>query len=127
MESQRFINGEKVLGLVTKSDGLAVVNSLSDVAPELGKWIVEFAYGDVISRKEIDLKSRELSTIAMLGAMGGCEPQLKVHIHGCINVGCTKKEIIEILLQIAVYAGFPRAINAINCAREVFTNELSRT
>lgn len=119
MKSPRFEKGESVLNLVTKSDGLSVINSLKNISPDLGNWIVEFAYGDVISRNEIDIKQRELSTIAMLGGMGGCEPQLKVHIHGCLNVGCKEEEIIETLLQIAVYAGFPRAINAMNCAREV--------
>lgn len=120
MKSARFEKGQSVLNVVTKSDGLAVINGLMDISPELGNWIVEFAYGDVISRSEIDIKQRELSTIAMLGGMGSCEPQLKVHIQGCLNVGCRKEEIIETLLQIAVYAGFPRAINAINCARDVF-------
>ncbi len=120
MKDQRFIDGEKVLNQVTKSDGFSVIESLKGIAPDLGNWIIQFAYGDVISRDKIDIKQRELSTISILGAIGGCEPQLKVHIQGCINVGCKREEIVESLLQICVYAGFPRAINAITCAKDVF-------
>lgn len=120
MENLRMQAGEQVLAQVTKSAGQKVVESLADICPDLGRFIVEFAYGDVISRQALDLKTRELSTIAMLGALGDCGPQLKVHIQGCLNVGCSRAEIVETLLQLAVYAGFPRAINAVNCAREIF-------
>lgn len=123
MNNQRFKNGERILNQVTKADGKSVIDGLKDISPELGEFIVEFAYGDVISRTVIDLKQRELSTIAMLGAIGGCEPQLKVHIQGSLNVGCRKEEIVETLLQLCVYAGFPKAINAINCAKEVFNKK----
>ena len=123
MNIDRFRQGESILNKVTKSDGKSVIDGLKSISPELGEFIVEFAYGDVISRTGLTLKQRELSTIAMLGAMNCCAPQLKVHIHGCINVGCTKNEIIETLLQICVYAGFPAAINAMNCAKEIFEME----
>ena len=59
-------------------------------------------------------------TVAALTAMGCCMPQLKVHIKGALNVGCTKQEIIEIIIQMAVYAGFPVALNGISAAKEVF-------
>jgi len=120
MDNRRFEAGEEVLSRVTMADGQSVIDGLKAISPELGRFIVEFAYGDVIAREGIDLKQRELSTIAMLGAMGGCDPQLKVHIQGCLNVGCSREEIVETLLQLCVYAGFPRAINAMNCAKEVF-------
>jgi 4-carboxymuconolactone decarboxylase len=97
-----------------------VIEGLSSVSPELGRFIVEFAYGDIMSRPGLDLRTRELATLAMLGAIGGCEPQLKVHIRGALNVGCTRTEIVETLLQLAVYAGFPRALNAMDCARQAF-------
>jgi 4-carboxymuconolactone decarboxylase len=119
MNTDRFLKGENVLNQVTKSDGKSVVEGLKSICPELGTFIIEFAYGDVISRNGLSLKQKELSTIAMLGAMNCCAPQLKVHIKGCLNVGCTKNEIIETLLQICVYAGFPAAINAMNCAKEI--------
>lgn len=120
MQTERYLQGEKALNQVTMSDGQQVIEGLKDISPDLGRYIVEFAYGDVIAREGLTLQERELSTIAMLGAMKGCEPQLKVHIQGCLNVGCTKDQITETLLQLAVYAGFPAAINAMNAAKEVF-------
>lgn len=120
MEEGRFARGETVLNRVTKASGRAVVEGLRDVSSDLGDFIVEFAYGDVIGRPGLSLRERELITIAMLGAMGGCEPQLSVHIQGSLNVGCTKDEIVETLLQLCVYAGFPKTINAINCAKKAF-------
>jgi 4-carboxymuconolactone decarboxylase len=124
MEQQRYQKGEAVLGRITKADGRAVIEGLRAISPDLGRFIVEFAYGDVLSRTDLDLKTRELTTIAMLGALGGCEPQLRVHLQGSLNVGCTRTEIVETLLQLAVYAGFPRAINAIQCAQAVFSEQV---
>ena len=120
MDEGRFARGETILNEVTKTSGRAVVEGLRDISPELGDFIVEFAYGDVIGRPGLSLRDRELATIVMLGAIGGCEPQLSVHIQGALNVGCTKAEIVETLLQLCVYAGFPRTINAINCAKRTF-------
>jgi len=120
MDEGRFATGEAVLNEVTKASGRAVVEGLKDISPELGDFIVEFAYGEVIGRPGLSLRDRELATIAMLGAMGSCEPQLGVHIQGALNVGCTKTEIVETLLQLCVYAGFPRTISAINCAKRTF-------
>ena len=72
------------------------------------------------SRPGLDLKSREISTVAALTAMGTALPQLKVHVHGALNVGCSPQEIIEVMIQMAVYAGFPAALNGIFVAKEVF-------
>jgi len=74
----------------------------------------------VYSRPGLDLKSREISTVAALTAMGTALPQLKVHVHGALNVGCSPQEIIEVMIQMAVYAGFPAALNGIFVAKEVF-------
>jgi 4-carboxymuconolactone decarboxylase len=68
----------------------------------------------------LDLKSREIATIAALTALGNAQPQLKVHIHGALNVGCTREEVIEVIIQMAVYAGFPAALNGMFTAKEVF-------
>jgi len=66
------------------------------------------------------LKSREIATVAALVALGNAQPQLKVHIHGALNVGCTRTEIIEVIMQMALYAGFPAVLNAVSAAKEVF-------
>jgi len=95
-------------------------DSLADVAPELGDWIVDFAYGDVVSRPQLDLRTRELATVAALTALGTAGPQLRSHIKGALNAGCTPREIVEVILQMSVYAGFPAALNGVAAAREVF-------
>ncbi len=68
------------------------------------------------------MKSREIATVAALTALGYARPQLKVHIAAALNVGCKKEEVIEIIIQLAVYAGFPAALNGLSAAREVFGN-----
>ncbi|WP_085316857.1 carboxymuconolactone decarboxylase family protein [Derxia lacustris] len=118
--ADRHARGLNTLDAVTANAGNAVVASLRDLAPELADFIVDFAYGEVISRPGIDLRTRQLTTVAALAAMGHPQLQLGVHIQGALNVGATKAEVIEVLLQIAVYAGFPAAINAINTARRAF-------
>jgi 4-carboxymuconolactone decarboxylase len=100
----------------------ATVNSLKDISPELGKFVTEFAFGDIYSRPGLDLKTRQLLTIASLVTLGSAPLQLKSHIKGALNVGCSKQEIIETILQMAVYAGFPAAMNAMYVAKEVFLN-----
>ncbi|WDP90430.1 MAG: carboxymuconolactone decarboxylase family protein [Desulfobacter sp.] len=112
--------GLKALKQITGATGEQVIESLKDTAPELADWIIDFGYGEVFSRTGLDMKSRELATVAALTAMGTAAPQLKVHIHGALNVGCKKGQIIEVILQMAVYAGFPAAINGVNAARDVF-------
>lgn len=112
--------GEQTLAKVTGSSGRAVVDGLKDISPELGEWIIDFAYGDVFSRPGLDLCTRELATVAALTALGNARPQLEVHIEGALNVGCKAEQIIEIMLLSAVYAGFPSALNGISAARAVF-------
>lgn len=117
----RHARGLHALAEITGATGESVVESLRDIAPDLADWIVDFSYGDVMSRPGLDRRTRQLATIAALTALGHCAPQLKVHITGALNVGCTRQEIVEVILQMTVYAGFPAAINALNLAREVFT------
>jgi 4-carboxymuconolactone decarboxylase len=116
----RYERGLKTLEAITGGTGRAVVEGMKDIAPDLAEWIIAFSYGDVLSRQGLDLRSRQFATVAALTAMGTRTPQLKVHIEGALNVGCTPAEIVEVILQMAVYAGFPAAINGLNVAREVF-------
>ncbi|PKV89502.1 carboxymuconolactone decarboxylase family protein [Streptomyces sp. TLI_146] len=117
---QRYERGLAKLAEVDGHAGDAVVASLQDIAPDLGRYIIEFAFGDVYSRPALDLKSRELATVAMCTALGTAAPQLRVHIHGLLNVGGTREEVVEVITQMAGYAGFPAALNGIAAAREVF-------
>src|SRR6478735_6270338 len=119
-ENKRHALGESTLAAITGGSGAAVVESLKDIAPDLAEWIISFSYGDVMSRPGLDLRSRQFATVAALTAMGTAAPQLKVHLNGALNVGCKPSEVVEVILQMAVFSGFPSAINALNIAREVF-------
>ncbi len=119
----RYSKGLKNLEKIHPEASKALMENLKDIAPDLGRFVVEFPYGDVYERPGLDLKSREIATIAALTAIGDTKPELKDHIKGALNVGCNRKEVIEVIIQMSVYAGFPRAINGINTAKEVF-NEL---
>jgi 4-carboxymuconolactone decarboxylase len=116
----RYIKGLKNLEKIHPEASKALMENLKDIAPDLGRFVVEFPYGDIYERPGLDLKSREIATIAALTAIGDTRPELKDHIKGALNVGCKRQEVIEVIIQMAVYAGFPRAINGINIAKEVF-------
>ncbi len=118
--SERFKRGWEKLREIDGEAGEKVIESLKNIAPDLARYTIEFPFGDIYSRPQLDLKSREVATVAALTAMGNAAPQLKVHIHGALNVGCTPQEIIEVIIQMAVYAGFPAALNGAFAAREVF-------
>ncbi len=97
-----------------------MIAALADIAPDFADYVFEFSFGDIYSRPGLDLRAREVATIAALAAMGNAAPQLKVHIEAGLNVGLSRQEITEILMQMAVYAGFPAAINGLFAAKEVF-------
>jgi len=120
MSADRYEKGMKKFKEIHGSIAKATVDSLKDVSPELGKFVTEFAFGDIYSRPGLDLKTRQMLTIASLTTLGSAPLQLKSHIKGALNVGCTKQEIVEVLLQMAVYAGFPASMNAMYAAKEVF-------
>ncbi|MCQ2011543.1 carboxymuconolactone decarboxylase family protein [Sporolactobacillus sp. STSJ-5] len=120
MEKSRYAAGLEKLNEVDGNAGEMVIQSLKDIAPDLGKFIIEFAFGDIYTRPELDLRQRELITLSSLASIGGTENQLRVHINGALNVGITAKEISEIFIQCVPYVGFPRALNAVSVAKEVF-------
>jgi 4-carboxymuconolactone decarboxylase len=120
MTTERYEKGMKKFKEIHGPVAKATVESLKDIAPELGQFVTEFAFGDIYSRPGLDLKTRQLLTVASLTTLGYAPLQLKSHIKGALNVGCTKKEIVEALLQMAVYAGFPASMNALYAAKEVF-------
>ncbi|MET0125645.1 MAG: carboxymuconolactone decarboxylase family protein [Pseudomonas caspiana] len=121
MENERYARGLAKLREIDGQAGENVIESLKDIAPDFARLLIEFPFGDIYSRPGLDLKSRELAVVAALTAMGNAAPQLKVHIHGALNVGCKEQEIIEVIMQMAVYAGFPAALNGLFAAREVFS------
>jgi 4-carboxymuconolactone decarboxylase len=120
VNTNRYQQGWRKLAEVDGHAGEQVIESLKDIAPDLARYIIEFPFGDIYSRPGLDLKSREIATVAALTAMGNAQAQLKVHIHGALNVGCIREEVVEVIIQMAVYAGFPAALNGIFAAKEVF-------
>lgn len=120
LESSRYSRGWEKLREIDGQAGERVIASLSDIAPDFAKYLIEFPFGDIYSRPQLDLKAREIGVVAALTALGNAAPQLKVHIHGALNVGCTREEVVEIIMQMAVYAGFPVALNGLSAAKEVF-------
>ncbi|MDM2929902.1 carboxymuconolactone decarboxylase family protein [Citrobacter sp. Cm046] len=122
MPSERFIIGQKMLQKVDGKGGDAVVESLQGIAPDFAQYLIEFPFGDIYSRPGLDLRSREIATVAALTALGNAAPQLKVHIGAALHVGLTQDEIVEVIMQMAVYAGFPAALNGLFAAKEVFAS-----
>jgi 4-carboxymuconolactone decarboxylase len=119
-DDERYARGSRRLAEIDGEGGQQVVDALKDVAPDLARYVIEFGFGDVYSRPGLDLRTRELATVAGLAALGHAQPQLKVHVNGALNVGCTPAEVVEVIIQMALYAGFPAAVNAAFTAKQVF-------
>lgn len=85
---------------------------------DLGDLTVDFVFGDVHAREGLPVRERELVIVAVLAALGGLEPQVRAHIRASRAIGVSDRELEETIVQIAPYAGFPRAINAIKLLRE---------
>ena len=122
-QNTRAARGFEVLNQATDGGAQEIIDSIADVAPELARWFVEFGYGDVFSRPGLAPAQRELIIVGVLTALGGCEPQLAGHIRGALNLGVAPGVIVETIMQVVPYAGFPRALNGIAVAREVFTDK----
>ena len=116
----RLERGKRALARIDGEAGQNVIAALADIAPDFATYVFEFPFGDIYSRPGLSVRDREIAAIASLAAMGNATPQLKVHIEAGLNVGLTREEITEILMQMAVYAGFPAAVNGLFAAKEVF-------
>lgn len=120
MSNDRYERGAAMLAAVDGPAGLAVVEGLAKSFPDFARYLVEFPFGDVYARTGLGLRERELATVAALCALGYALPQLRVHVHAALHVGCTPVEVVEVVMQMAVYAGFPAALNGLAVVREVF-------
>ena len=106
--------------------GPRVDDALADLAkasPDLAKYLVEFPFGDIYSRPGLEPKTRQMLTIAALTVLGFPQHELRDHIKGALHVGCTRQEVLEIIIQMAVYAGFPAALNAVKTAASAFSED----
>ena len=121
--SERYKQGEALLNKIHGAHtGEAIVSALGDICPDLADMTIEWGFGEIVSRSGIDLKTRQLVTVASCVTLGHAQPQLRAHIEGALNVGATKEEIVEVILQVALYAGFAAATNAMLLAKEVFAS-----
>ena len=124
--ADRFERGLAKLKEIYVDRAEMLVAALGEVAPDLGRYVVEFGFGDIYCRPGLDLKSREIATVGALTALGTAAPQLRAHIHAALNVGCSQEEVVEVILQMALYAGFPATINGIQAAKEVFMERVGK-
>ena len=122
-DETRYERGLKRLSEVDGRAGEDVVAKVAAISPDFARYLVEFPFGDVYARGGLNLRDREIATIAALAALGHALPQLKVHVAAGLHVGLTRDEILEIIIQMAVYAGFPAALNALFAAQELFSAE----
>jgi 4-carboxymuconolactone decarboxylase len=108
--------------LFRKIDGDRVADNLlreyERVAPDFVRYLAEFAFGEIYAR-EGDLRQRELVAIASLATMGGCDRQLETHVHGAFNVGLSEAEVVEAVMTLIPYIGFPRTLNAVAVVKRV--------
>jgi len=121
--SERYRRGIDIAERLA-SDKVAhfVESGVAEVAPDFARMTIEFAFGDLYARDALDLKSRELIAIAVLAASGTASAQLRVHIESAASSGITKAEIVETLMQTALYAGFPAALNALADCHDLLTD-----
>nr|WP_229233501.1 carboxymuconolactone decarboxylase family protein [Enterococcus faecalis] len=120
LNNERYNTGIKNLQKIDGQSGEQVIHSLQDIAPDVANYIIEFAFGDIYERDDLTLQERELITLSSLLTQGDTKNQLIVHINGALNVGLTQKKIIATFIQCIPYVGFPRVLNAITIAKEVF-------
>jgi len=119
-EDTRFERGWRRLLEVDADSGERLIESLQDVAPDLGRYVVEFAYGEIFQRPVLDLRQRELVTLSALTTLGGAERELEVHVNAALNVGLSAREVVEAIIHCLPYTGFPRVLNATFVAKRVF-------
>ncbi|WP_207001688.1 carboxymuconolactone decarboxylase family protein [Trinickia mobilis] len=123
MENGNAERGRDRLSAVTGARGEQVIESLAEICPDFGRYITEFAYGEIHLRPGLTPQQRELLIVATLAALGNAQPQLNVHLAAALKVGVSRTEIVEAMIQLSVYAGFPAALNGLWAAKAVFEQQ----
>jgi 4-carboxymuconolactone decarboxylase len=122
IENERYRRGVEILHRLSGNGAEQVTNKVAEVAPDFARMTIEFPFGDLYARGAIDLRTREVAAIAVLAALGRM-PQLRVHVAAALNLGCAREEVVEVLMQTAIYAGFPTALNALAECHDLLTAE----
>ena len=102
--------------------GEAIVQELKDICPDYATMTIEWGFGTIFSREGLDIKTRELAIIASCVTLGNAVPQLRAHIEAAVNVGASKCEIIEVIIQTALYAGFAAVTNSLFAAKDLLSS-----
>jgi len=124
--SERYMRGIEIAEQLSAEKLEEFTTSrVAELAPDFARMAIEFPLGDLYAREGLDLRSREIAAISSLATLGNAGSQLRIHIRAATKVGLTKSEIVEILMQTAVYAGFPAALNALSACHDLLTEELS--
>lgn len=125
--SERYLRGIEVAERLA-SDKLDefLTSRVAELAPDFARMAIEFPLGDIYARDGLDMRSREIVAISSLAVLGDTGPHLRIHIRAALGLGVTKAEVIEILMQTAIYAGFPAALNALTSCHDLLTDECPR-
>jgi 4-carboxymuconolactone decarboxylase len=115
MMSERYRRGVDVVQNLSSGslEKFLKTSRIAEVAPDFARMVIEFAFGDLYSREVLSLRDREIVAIASLASLGHASPQLRTHVEAAQRLGLSKSEIVEILMQIAIYSGLPAALNAL--------------
>ncbi len=118
--SELYRRGLKEITRIDPERGAELVRELKKISPDFAEYFVEFAFGTIYARDVLDPKTKELIAIASLAAIGHCQNHLRTHISAAFRAGCTKEEIVEVIIQSAVYVGFPSALSALKLVKDFF-------
>ena len=122
-DNERYRRGVKILHQIAGERIEQITNQVAEIAPDFARMTIEFPFGDLYARGGTDLRTREIAAVAALAAMGNAAPQLRAHVAAALNLGCPREEIVEILMQTAIYAGFPAALNALSGCHDLLVAE----
>ena len=122
--SERYLRGVDIAQqLAAGSLEEFLTSRVAELAPDFARMAIEFSFGDLYARDILDLKDREIVAISSLAVLGDIGPHLRIHVRAALQLGVGKCEVIEILMQTAVYAGFPAALNALSSCHDLLTDE----
>lgn len=112
--SERYRRGVEIIQQLSSGSLEQFLTSrVAEVAPDFARMAIEFPFGDLYSRADLGMRDREIVAIAALATLGHGGPQLRHHVAAATKLGISKAEIVEVLMQSAVYGGFPAALNAL--------------
>lgn len=125
--SERYMRGIEIAEqLAAEKLGEFTTSRVAELAPDFARMAIEFPLGDIYARDGLDLRSREIVAISSLATLGSASPQLQLHVRAATQLGISKAEIIEVLMQTAIYAGFPTALNALSACHDLLIDECPR-